>query len=83
MSSDAGSETTASSADSEPLLTLQAQPAKKGGQPSMWVRALRLAAGVGRYKTRGDDASPAGVAGGRDPSAQSAALSPFGFQSLQ
>jgi hypothetical protein len=51
------------------LLTSQAQPAKKGGQPSMWVRALRLAAGVGRYKTRGDDASPAGPAGGRDLSA--------------
>ena len=49
----------------------------------MWVRALRLAAGVGRYKTRGDDASPAGVAGGRDLSAQSPPLSPFGFQSLQ
>lgn len=46
----------------------------------MWVRALRLAAGVGRYKTRGDDASPAGVAGGRDLSAQP--LSPFGFQEL-
>jgi hypothetical protein len=50
---------------------LQAQPAKKQGQPSLWVRALRIAAGVGRYKKYGAEVDPGEPSGPAPPSAVS------------